>query len=1771
LHNLVGKQSVTLDTFGGLVTMANPHDLPEGASPQNNDVDFILGTVRSRPPLLNVFQIASDIAGPNGGSSAVNTQTGVGEIAWTNPGGVLLDDGNYANVTLAGEGATSTDTEIPGSVVSLPDPPFWFPFTISGTVYTCNFSGFFGSIPTGFLKTTQFPFAIPEGSRILGIQVQFLAQVTNSTGTQVEAQLTLNGNIVGLGQSVFISGAAAQLYTLGGSNFLWDYDSWTPDVINGLSGLGVTLQGLINGSGTPGTLQISSIFVEVIYAPVSESQALDVTGFAFDIPQGNGIAGIEISVKGFAASGTAAISAQMLYNGQPVGLPKNDILLPSPLGTVSAGGLLDLWGITFPGDTATLTAYSIDVNNVVTFIANNDFVAGQVLNINGIPANEFPQVRDHDINESGVYSVLAATSTQFQIKTSWAPTTALTSLTAGTVSVAGSTSLIAKQVNNPTFGIRIIASNGDGVVNLDYVSISINQTPQQANFNYVKTFLASNGAVKTLALDASGTLWLEDVTNSPGVLNAILETVTPGSFSRSTTLFDREYLCFSDLTQGIDIPRQYTPQGWIDRVTQVGPGASPTFQATLSSGNTATITAFAISSNIVTFTAANGFTAGEVVTIQGLSTGTYLNGLSFNVLGTGLSSSQFEVAFVHANVSTTSDSGQAIPQYSYPIAASPNGITQPAAMSDPDQPGFFQQLLWSSGPGSTSAGNVITVYYANAYKHQTNTDPDLVNAFNSGQDVYVYIANAAFGNGTWKVTSVGMAVPPGAEYGRWYFTFNVPTSNYQYTGSDPDKTTGTYQRTVATLTTQLPVPGVEIGDQVALTGVGVSGWNATWPVVNTLNSGAFSITQSSLQNGIATYNWTLISGVAPAQGELVTITNTLNGDGILNVTDAVIASATGTTSGTFTVAGFPANQNFTSTAETGQATTAGTQFQIEPGITTLGTTNSPIFGNSGGGLLSVVGSSTQVIGAGTRQAVVIFLTRNGALTAPSPPVTFTTPENSNYVYAGNIPLGPPNVVARIIAFTEAGANGVPGANFYYIPQPVQYVLNGQNYQTSATVINDNTTTTAKFTFTDAVLLAATAIDVQGNNLFNQIELGSPAWNVAYAGRLFFGLCQNKVQNFNNLSFDGGYLPSTSNSITPLGWTVDQNYNPAAGTQGSSSSISSDGTDITITGTQGYVLGQNVYISGTGTALDNIVGTVISVGGTFKIKPIGTPPPVITGATGNFTPVQTVVTLQNSPIFGSSFYIRNMTAATQSILGMLTQSAFQDAYKVPILLPNTQYSVRVTCRCPSGATSGALVIDLTEGNTGSGYGATYGSFMVNLATMTTNMATFTGTLLVNAFTSVPSDLLLRLYASNIPYEGDVEIDRIEIFPTLQPINSTQVYGSYVDNPEGVDGVTGPMGLNEQNTQPVNGAAVMYDLLYFLKESSMYSSQDSPNDEPADWAVHEVSNRVGAIGPNAWDYGEEWLVTACRNGVFVFNGGQPAKIMQEIWQIWEAINWAYGNTIWLRNDIVNRKIYIGVPMAVPNQWIPNPRMPNTNPTQPNVILVCNYLGLDSMGALADSPQVHTTMFGTLNATDMRRKWSIWQIPSPYADFIQRGNQYGYVDQNSAPLVLGNGVASLRCYQFGPAPSGSYPAGLNPSFDIDLGAIPALYTTYGFTNTAKAQQNPLLGMHRKRYSYMQALLEGQTYSGNPMTVKMLANTLSADAAHTYTVPNGILLTAPSQEEYERPLNAVGQRVFAQFAVNQPVNGQANTGEAGWFSLSRLIMVGGADAWAPIRGIGQ
>ncbi len=195
----------------------------------------------------------------------------------------------------------------------------------------------------------------------------------------------------------------------------------------------------------------------------------------------------------------------------------------------------------------------------------------------------------------------------------------------------------------------VIFGNG-GVSTRPGLQTLFGPLPGNPTVNYVKSYITLNGTLRTLALDANGNLYKENV---PGTLSSIASGLTPSAYGNSTTAFGREYLAVSDGAVGTDVPRQYDDTN-LDRVSQSGPGAGPTVvDENVIVGITATGAAQPAAVTIVaspngasengylvsiTTAAAHGLAAGQTVTIAGVGVTAY-NG-TFPVVAV-LSATQF--------------------------------------------------------------------------------------------------------------------------------------------------------------------------------------------------------------------------------------------------------------------------------------------------------------------------------------------------------------------------------------------------------------------------------------------------------------------------------------------------------------------------------------------------------------------------------------------------------------------------------------------------------------------------------------------------------------------------------------------------------------------------------------------------------------------------------------------------------------------------------------------------------------------------------------------------------------------------------------------------------------------------------------------------------------------------------------------------------------------------------------------------------------------------
>jgi hypothetical protein len=605
------------------------------------------------------------------------------------------------------------------------------------------------------------------------------------------------------------------------------------------------------------------------------------------------------------------------------------------------------------------------------------------------------------------------------------------------------------------------------------------------------------------------------------------------------------------------------------------------------------------------------------------------------------------------------------------------------------------------------------------------------------------------------------------------------------------------------------------------------------------------------------------------------------------------------------------------------------------------------------------------ISPGVHQCSVVFVTRQGFWTEPSPPVSWTA-AGSHQVNVTNIPTGPSNVIQRLLTFTASG-----GASFYHVPATM--------------VINDNTTTSFTVDFTDTILLSGQSMDY----LFGQIELPDQLGVCAYSERLFWWGERANMDNWRNLTFDGGF--DSSGNGRPLGWTLDPSFGAGAAEE------------------TGSVIWGDAYL-------------IVADGATIT-------------------------------------------------RGMIEQNAITDASGNPLLLKNTDYSVRARVARSAGLTAGTLRINVfspSMGQLGAG-------LAVTAVQATSSYQEFSADLLVPQ-TSLPSDLTLRVYADGTPAPSgeSFAVDNIEVYLTNASQNPSLVRASSTDAPESYDGVSGIMSIAENNGQGIRAAFTLRNNLYFVKERSMYVTANDGVNEPALWQVEEVSNQVGTPSAHGVGIGEEWVVIAGRTGLYLFDGSEPIKISQEIQPTWDAINWQCGQLIWVQVDTQHKRILVGVPMG--------------SATQPNQVLMLDYT--EGFG---------DPLVAMLSAPERSRKWAPWMISANSCGLIERAN-------GAAQIFLGSNNSSGKIYALTPG-----------TFSDDGAAINSFYSTAFLAATGLSGRN--------LFGYLTAYVQG---AGTLALSALSPGDVVATSLGSWT------LASPSGRDMEQFTNVLAERVSYQFGTN-------------------------------------
>jgi len=666
---------------------------------------------------------------------------------------------------------------------------------------------------------------------------------------------------------------------------------------------------------------------------------------------------------------------------------------------------------------------------------------------------------------------------------------------------------------------------------------------------------------------------------------------------------------------------------------------------------------------------------------------------------------------------------------------------------------------------------------------------------------------------------------------------------------------------------------------------------------------------------------------------------------------------------------------------------------------------------------------------GIHQMQVLFLTRQGYTTRPSPPVQFIA-NGGQYLSVTNIPIGPPNVVARILAFTGAG-----GDLFFYLPVSAQ--VNGQVVSTP-TQINDNTTTSATLDFSDNSLFAALGISISGNNLASQIILDGALGFGFYGSRLVCWGQRNQIQNLLNMGFNGGYLPSAS--TLPSGWTA--------------------------------------------------------AGG---------------GAGGTLSP----------GISLGSGYSWSVTGA-----GSIYQSFFQDAYGAPIGTPNTKYRARAFVQ------GGTITVTISS----------VSASFTSTATLAGNAS---GQWAEAAFTqampnTIPTDMILSISGT-----AGTSVDNISIIYAQTPYLETVLFGSYVDNPEGFDGLSGKFGPTD-DTRKVMDVGIIRNTFYLVTQDPsgrLHATNDNGVTEPSGWTISQVGANCGVLSAfglthsQADDFsaggGEEWFAWPSASGIRIFGGDQPWKISQENQPIWDSINLAAAKTIWGLNDPVSRVMYFGLPL-------PRDHGDDNVPTK---VYVLNYRELDTPYQIFSAAPYHPSFAGHLIATDNTRKSTLWNRPMNGAAMMYRA------PGQLSPVFLGGSFQNVYT--------------LNPAkfTDDDYGLIAPYYTTYFFVNAIQEsglrnEKGEPLGAYRKILAYLTAFVAGV---GN-VTITAFPDSLTNPWPLTCT---RTLAANPTYDLEWAGGNVIGQRIAIRVA-STPLQGQTDNA----FNLQKLMCVMRAQRHLPIRG---
>lgn len=349
-------------------------------------------------------------------------------------------------------------------------------------------------------------------------------------------------------------------------------------------------------------------------------------------------------------------------------------------------------------------------------------------------------------------------------------------------------------------------------------------------------------------------------------------------------------------------------------------------------------------------------------------------------------------------------------------------------------------------------------------------------------------------------------------------------------------------------TVTLNASGLPIGatllanDQVVVAGAGVSGYDGNFLVARPAGAGrTVLIPQFTMTPGLAA------SGGGTATTSLVSVNAPLPEFSLPPIVFPVGFK------GTIAGAGV-----------SGYNTAA--YFRQGPRIKPGGGTQPAVFYIPGAYLLAASGGGTLTMGghitAGLHQLSVCFITRKAYITKPAPPFSWTAGGNLPALVT-NIPIGPANVIARLLIATPVLTPPAVTGTFYAIRG--QATVNSQVMQ-----IPDNFSTSWVLDFTDSDI----TMGFNAQYLFNLHELQECGGVFSYGSRMFWWGELGSIDNLLNCEFNGGWshlnqlAGNGSTGAVPLGWDLDVGTSVGAGTINPGGGLFGDAYEIFGTGVAG---------------------------------------------------------------------------------------------------------------------------------------------------------------------------------------------------------------------------------------------------------------------------------------------------------------------------------------------------------------------------------------------------------------------------------------------------------------------------------------------------------------------------------------------------------------------------------------------------------------------------